>query len=360
MPQSITQPVEIVGAGPGGLTAAIILAHAGCSVRVYELRSDVGKRFHGDFQGLENWSTREDVKDFLENIGIRFNFLCSPVSKVTLFDAALRKYEIATSQPLFYLLQRGSFEGTLDFGLKTQAIDLGVEIIFNKRIAELPHGGIMATGPKRADVTAKGIVFDTDHPDGVIAITDDQLSPKGYSYLISHNGKATLSTVLYRDFHKEKSSYEKTVETFQKLFSLKIENPKEFGGYGSFWIDSIQEKEGVYKIGEAGGFQDPLFGFGIRHSMTTGYLAAKAIIEGKSYDFLWKEQLLNYLKAGLVNRFFFERKGNAGYRLLLNHIAKSRDAREFMLKYYGRSSWKDLFYPPVSLIYKILGRFQPI
>ena len=56
-------PVRILGAGPAGLAAAINLAHAGFPVEVFEKRHDCGARFHGDLQGLENWSRPTDALD---------------------------------------------------------------------------------------------------------------------------------------------------------------------------------------------------------------------------------------------------------------------------------------------------------
>ena len=51
--------VKILGAGLSGLTAAINLAQIGYKVDVYEKNKDVGMRFHGDLQGLENWSKKK-------------------------------------------------------------------------------------------------------------------------------------------------------------------------------------------------------------------------------------------------------------------------------------------------------------
>jgi len=64
------QPVTIVGAGPAGLACAIVLARAGRAVIVREWHKTVGSRFHGDFQGLENWSDRVDILDELRGAGI--------------------------------------------------------------------------------------------------------------------------------------------------------------------------------------------------------------------------------------------------------------------------------------------------
>lgn len=57
--------IKILGAGISGLTAAINLAKAGYKVDVYERNKDVGMRFGGDLQGLENWSDKEDVLEML-------------------------------------------------------------------------------------------------------------------------------------------------------------------------------------------------------------------------------------------------------------------------------------------------------
>jgi flavin-dependent dehydrogenase len=55
-------PINIRGAGPSGLTAAVLLARAGREV-VYERAPDVGCRRHGDLEAFENWTTPEDVWD---------------------------------------------------------------------------------------------------------------------------------------------------------------------------------------------------------------------------------------------------------------------------------------------------------
>lgn len=59
--QSRTEPHDVIGAGPAGLVAAATLARAGQSVHVIDRASEVGHRFSGRIQGLENWSTPQDV-----------------------------------------------------------------------------------------------------------------------------------------------------------------------------------------------------------------------------------------------------------------------------------------------------------
>lgn len=46
---------------------------------VREWHASVGSRFHGDFQGLENWSGRLDILDELRAAGIETDFDCHPI-----------------------------------------------------------------------------------------------------------------------------------------------------------------------------------------------------------------------------------------------------------------------------------------
>ena len=93
--------IDIVGAGPSGLVAAINLARAGYNVTVHEEKSGVGHRFHGDYQGLENWSTKEDVTLLLERIGIgqAGRYLSYPYNELTVFDANPNQVVIRSDIP---------------------------------------------------------------------------------------------------------------------------------------------------------------------------------------------------------------------------------------------------------------------
>lgn len=344
--------IEIVGAGPSGFVAAINLAKAGYKVTVYEEKSEVGHRFHGDFQGLENWSSEEDAAVLLERLGIQINYTCQPYSELTVFDANLNKWIIRSQRPLFYLVQRGHAPGCLDYGLMEQATQSGVEIVFNKRVDKLEKGGIIGIGPRAADAIAKGIIFNTTMEDVAAAILDDRLAPKGYAYLLIHRGKATMATCMFKDFKREKECFERTVEAFKKVFpKLDITDAKEFGGYGNFFFDKSAFENGKYYVGEAAGLQDCLFGFGMRYAMVSGFLAAKALIENKDYEALVRDNLIPMQKASLVNRFIFEMLGNNGYRYYINYLAGG-NAMKKVKRQYNPSFLKNLIYPIASWKYK--------
>ena len=298
--------VKILGAGLSGLTAAINLAEKGYSVDVYERNEDVGERFHGDIQGLENWSGKNDVLDELKRMNVEVDFDCDPFSKVFLTNCSVIK-EVGSEKPLFYLVKRGSFSGTIDYGLKLQALKAGVNIRFQRTL--LPtEADIVATGPFQKEVigTVRGIIFRTNLRDLAIMAFNDRLAFKGYSYLLITKNYGCLGAVVRRDeMHRAKEYFEKSKEFFVRHFSLDIRQPKEVSGVGSFSLKNFRKGTTLY-VGEAAGLQDVLWGFGMRYAITSGYLAAQSIISGKDYEETARKHFGNKLKAGIVNKYLME------------------------------------------------------
>ncbi|MEJ2690472.1 MAG: NAD(P)-binding protein, partial [Deltaproteobacteria bacterium] len=180
--------IIILGAGLAGLTAAIVLARAGFSVRVYERRQNVGRFLAGDLEGLENWSSSGDVVDDLYQMGIAADFLCVPMRRLTVFNGRQER-EITVNRPLFYLVKRGGASDSLDTALKAQALGAGVELLFGQNIAE-EQADIVATGarPRYRFAIDRGLAFLTDLPDTAISLVNDRAAYKGYAYLLSANG----------------------------------------------------------------------------------------------------------------------------------------------------------------------------
>lgn len=351
--------IEIVGAGPASLVAAINLANAGCRVTVYEEKPDVGHRFHGDFQGLENWSSKEEVTDFLERLGINNKlykkFICQPYNEISVYDANLTKTVLSSKRAFFYLVQRGDNPDSLDSVLLKIAREAGARIVFNKRVDKLNNlekGGIIGVGPRAADVIAKGVLFKTTMEDTAAVILDDRLAPKGYAYLLVYDGRATMATCMFREFKQERECFERTVEAFRRVLpSLDMLDEREFGGYGNYFFDKPVYENGKYYIGEAAGLQDCLWGFGMRYAMLSGYLAADCFIDGRDYAALLKSELLPIQRVSLVNRFIFERLGNKGYGSFLRWLTKG-DVIDKIERQYNPSFLKTLVYPLARWRYK--------
>src|SRR2546428_14093749 len=139
--------IPVAGAGPAGLAAALTLARAGARPVVYERRHEVGARHHGDFQGLENYSTRGDVLEELAAIGIAAEFDCHPVAEAILYGPDGHAWRYRASTPLFFMVRRGVESGSLDQGPKRQA--LAFDIAPRLRTAlPVTDSGLRAPGPR--------------------------------------------------------------------------------------------------------------------------------------------------------------------------------------------------------------------
>src|SRR3989338_7978681 len=127
--------IRIAGAGISGLAAAINLAKEGIKTEVFELNKDCGCRFHGDLQGIENWSYNREALAHIESMGIKTDFYHKPVNSVVITNPH-ESITIKTSSPSFYLVRRGSGDRTLDQSLKEQALSCGARINFNRKLPE--------------------------------------------------------------------------------------------------------------------------------------------------------------------------------------------------------------------------------
>jgi len=336
--------ITVVGAGPSGLACAIVLARAGRRVTVREWHSDVGHRFHDDFQGLENWSRPQDVLDELRAVGIATDFEFHPFDSGTVFDPAGRQFPVRGKRPLFYLVRRGREAGTLDRVLLDQARAVGVEVQFNDRVRSFDDAGVLATGPRQAGIIAVGHVFETDMPDGAWLALGHRLAPGGYAYLLVQGGRGTVASCLFTGF-RDQAKYLVATEAFFTLHAgLQMRNPHPLGGFGNMRLAESAVQGGHPVIGEQAGFQDALAGFGMRYAIRSGDLAARAIIDGSDYATLWQRELAPWLQAGIVNRFVFNLAGEMGMKLAVRRLAK-RDAGQLLQRAYRLSLPKRLLLP---------------
>ena len=341
--------IKILGAGLSGLTAALNLVKAGYNVEIFEKRKDCGKRFKGDLEGLENWSSKLDILDELKSMNIKINFDCNPVKTMYLTDGE-DKIKIISKKPIFYLVKRGVSGNSLDQGLKNQAVESGTVIHFNSDSSPKDID-IISTGPIKNKITANafGIVFETEMDDIAIALVNNKTSYKGYSYLIVTKGYGCMCTVSFYEASNLKTYFKNTFEYFNKEVDLEIKNQRNVGGIGSFLLKRKLQEDNKLLTGEAAGMQDLLWGFGMRYALVSGFFAAKSIIEGKSYKKLIKKRFSDYLKASVINRYYAEKFNE--YGKLLIYLGKKYDKGEhinLLYKSYNLSFSKRLLYPYAS------------
>ena len=349
--------IKIMGAGLSGLSAAINLSRADYTVDVFEKMGDCGKRFHGDLEGLENWSSQIDTLHEIKSMNIKINFDCSPFKTMYLSDGK-ELLKNTCKKPIFYLVKRGAIANSLDQGLKKQAIDLGVNIHFNSKTKK-EDMDIISVGPaeNKPFAIAKGIRFETESDDIAVALLNKEASNRGYSYLLINNGYGCMCSI---NLHLADSTvnryFKKTYEIMTKLFNIDMKNEKNIGGVGCFLFKPRLIENGRIYTGEAAGLQDLLWGFGMRYAINSGFLAAKSIIDNKNYKKLIKQSLSDRLKTSVANRYLAYRYADRYYNYLLEWAKKNDSWRELLHNRYNPSLFTRTTYPFAKLVLSLKFR----
>ncbi len=345
-------PIRIAGAGPSGLAAAITLARAGRAVEVHEAKRDVGMRFIGDLQVIEGASESEPVPAFLDRIGVERNFYFRPATWATFYDHRGVARTIRSGEPYGYFIRRGAEEGTLDRGLLGQARALGVDVMFNSRLAE---ADIIATGPAAPDGLAREMTWRTSDDERIDVFFNHHLAPGGYSYLFILDGIATFGCAIVADFKRIDDYFAHSLAAAQALHPFTVPGETRTGySYMNFHLKAVGA-HGVrpVAVGEAAGFQDYLFGLGIRYALTSGWLAAQSILEGRPFD---SSALARKQETSLVNRFLYEAGGNFGLSMFVRQAARAKDFQRYLSGWHQRRWWKRLLSPLVHRVWRHDGR----
>ena len=348
-----SEPVHILGAGLSGLSAAIILSKNGYDVHVHEIRSDSGARFDGDFQGLENWTGSKDFFDEMREWGLDpDSFKSDAFSVVDLIHPDDEITQPITDGVAFRVVERGTDEHCIDQGFKRMAIEAGATIHYgSKRDPE--ECQIIAAGPKDSSAVAFGEIFHTDHPNHVSFQLNDKLAPGAYSYLIVIDGIGLICTCLWRKQKKSGRYLNETIAWYESHYELNRRPIKRVGGKGDFSLPDKYFHDGRYYVGEAGGLQDFMWGFGMRYAITSGVLAAKSILGEGDYESEVRKNLVPLIKISATNRFLMNRIGDNGFKMVARYWMRDQrkkgDGLEFMRWVYTPGLFRKMLWPVTKL-----------
>jgi flavin-dependent dehydrogenase len=342
----MTSEIVIAGAGVAGLTAAINLKRAGRAVRVVERSRASGAQRFPDWDAIENWTADEDVPAFLQRIGVeggRFRHV--PHCDFSVIDPYGRRHDVHTPRPFFYLTKRGATGGGLEQGLQAQAEGMGISIEYGRACAagqaDIWAGGTFGQGSR---FVSSGFTFETDHPNWICGLVDKKVAPRAYAYLAVVEGEGTLAVLLTEGWQQASRLLERATLVFRQHADFTIAKPRKSGGSGgdlaAFWNGAND-----FVIGEAAGFQDFLWGFGIRHALTSGYLAAQSIISGQNWQAVADAQIRPLVRASLVNRWLYDRMPNWFYAWLIRRFAADHDLNATISRWYHPRAIHRLLWP---------------
>ncbi|UCE36885.1 MAG: NAD(P)/FAD-dependent oxidoreductase [Thermoplasmata archaeon] len=296
--------IKILGAGLSGLSSAINLAKEGKEVIVFERKSDVGQHIRPNYQGL--LKTKGDPLGYLKSYNLEPKFHLFRMDRAFICTRT-RDIDVTLREPVDFAMRGG--ESSLEYGLYEQAKSMGVKFRFNEKI-DPSQVDIVATGHFRCDMLAYGCVYeDLDFPrDKFLYMHDDRYSPRGWYLYVTPLPDGTFKIVNCTSqphVKMTKRLYYKALSERKILRDIVGDRkPKEsFGGFGGCDFPKSAVKGKTLYVGEAAGFQDPFRGFGMNYALESGFLAAKAILEGDNYDRLWKSHFKRRIKTDLYRRY---------------------------------------------------------
>jgi len=346
-------PIHIMGAGLSGLAAATTLAKAGVEVHVHDVREDSGKRFDGDFQALENWSMDADFFDQLRSWGYDpSEFKATEFSVVDLIHPDDEISKTHTPGIAYRIVERGTSDHTIDQGFKRMAIAAGANLHYKSRVKE-EDCQIIACGPKGTSAVAYGEIFNTKHPNHIAFQMNDKLAPGSYSYLIIIDGVGLICTCLWRKQKGSDRFLNETIAWYQDKYpEIDMEPIKRVGGKGDFTINKNYFQDGRYYVGESGGLQDFMWGFGMRMAVWSGYLAAEDILGNCNYEKEVRKQLMPYVRTSVANRFLMNRVGDRTFKFMckswMRNQAKKGDGLVWIGNLFRPKWYKTMLYYIVS------------
>jgi len=270
-------------------------------VEVFEAAPDSGWDRKGSWDAIENWTTETDFGNLLDCWNITRSFEHRPVRDLEVYVTQGKSYSITTPRPILCLVKRGNGPHALERALKEQALDCGVAVHYNER-RDRKDVDVWAVGAQhRGQFLGAGLRFQTRHPDTVKLLISASHAPKAYAYLFIVEGQGTLSVVLTRNFANARTYLQHSLEFFSKVLPFDMENVRLTSGFGGRRSDFLQDETTPLRVGEAAGFQDYLWGFGIRYALHSGHLAAQAISRGSDYHEAIRTQIRPLVYASLLS-----------------------------------------------------------
>ncbi len=346
--------IHIMGGGLSGLTAATILAKAGEEVHVHELRSDSGGRFDGDFQGLENWTADSDLFDEMREWGLDPEaFKSTPFKVCDLIHPDDTITEIRSDRIAFRIVERGTDTHCIDQGFKRMAEAAGATIHYGSKVGR-EECTVIAAGPKETSAVALGEVFRTPLPNQVCLQLNDKLAPGAYAYMIIIDGVGLICTCLWRKQKRSQRFLDETIVWYEQHYPGLDRQPiKRVGGKGDFSLPSAYQHDGRYYVGEAGGLQDFMWGFGMRYAITSGALAAQAILGQCDYEREVFRRMVPIIRVSAINRWLMNRVGDRGFgrvaRYWMRDQKKRGDGLVFIERLYRPGLFRRALWPIVRL-----------
>jgi|GEM_PF-4484961 len=293
--------VLIIGAGAAGSTAALTASKNGKKTMIIEKNDRIGYKERKiditesthiseiidklnlrylDTATYSAWHSENEKTDFISKVKDVF-FLRGQDNdsiEVSSINQA-KKYgaQVFTSVKITNI-EKSHKINKVTFQTNDQTITVAPKTIIdttgNARFISNLHG---ATTTEKYTLAGYGITFNTitqEKPHTDIFLSKKYF-PGGYFFYANVQGRSVACGVV-NTHHSTKNNLVTSVDKFiQEIVSDKKTNIRYFSGIGKISKPKESEISNVLLAGEAGGFIDPLLGYGLNYAIYSGYWAAE-------------------------------------------------------------------------------------
>jgi flavin-dependent dehydrogenase len=237
---------------------------------------------------------------------------------------------------------RGREEYTVDQILYRRAKAAGAEFRFSEKI-DPTDADIAAIGPPRDrfNMLGAGHTFAAKSSslrrDTAFALFDNDVAPAGYLTITPGLDFHSIYSVSWKELDFE-TLLERTERAFKLPWIREIMGESrlvsKIHGRAYFAQDPIATavRNGTLFAGEAGGFQDAVAGFGFRYAVITGFLAARAILDGQDYRELLKAVFADEFHLAHAFRERLSRMTNDDYDRMVAELGPEITLHEYARK----------------------------
>lgn len=327
--------VRIAGAGLSGLFSALCLAREGMEVEVVEVKNRIAPSSGSHTEAVRNYID-DDALQELRWCGFDidpFGTIETTVRKSVHFENVLRGRA-------YYLFLRGRESSTVDQDLYRRCLEAGVKFTFQAPRKLGVVADIAATGPPAGTYNIVGAGFSFSSEGSALdehtayALLDNDVAPGGYLVITPGIDSHSIYSVSWRETDYNRLLRMTEVGATRPWVREILGSSRRLGSiHGkAFWsADPIAtaERNGVLYVGEAGGFQDAIAGFGFRYAVLTAALAAESVLTGASYVGLLRDKFKGEFQAACAVRQQLNRFANKDFDRLVQSMGSSMTVEEY-------------------------------
>lgn len=327
--------ITVAGAGLAGLFAALRLAKAGREVEVIDAKSRIAPSSGPHTEALRDYVGDETLQELR-----RHGFDVDPFGSIETTVRKSERFENVLRGRAYHLFLRGREPETVDQELYRRCQDAGVAFTFGAKFGSTTRADIVATGPPPGgfNVLGAGFTFSAegsnlDHKTAY-ALLDNNVAPGGYLVVTPGIAYHSIYSVAWGELDYDRLLKMTEAGASKPWVKAIFGSSKRIGrihGKAYFAQDPIStaERGGMRYVGEAGGFQDAIAGFGFRYAVLTASLAVDSILTGTSYAALLRKTFGDDFTTASVVRKKLDAFTNADFDRLVQSMGPTMTVDEY-------------------------------